>query len=449
MAELRESPNSSMLPLTFIRGPYEPLLIDHAEGAWLHTADGRKILDAAGGAVVTNIGQGREEIAQLMAEEVRRANYVVPIWSTPQRQRLVERLARWTPPGLTRFFFTSGGSEAVEAALKFALMYHKVNGRPQRTKIIAREASYHGNSIAALSVGGSLRRADYEHVLFDWPKIKPSYCYRCPWDKTYPGCDIDCANALEAEIVRHGADTVAAFIAEPMMGSAGGSVPPVKEYWPRLAEICRRHGVLLIADEVMTGFGRTGRRFAVDHWNVVPDILVGGKGLAGGYMPMGMIAVREELVEQCEAKGADFMFYTYSSHPTACAVAERVLEIMEREQLVERAAAIGARLGAQLKEELSGHPMVGDIRGAGMFWGVEVVRDRASRAPYPPAMKVASRVVAAGLKRGLFVYPATGMARPGGDAVMVTPPFVIGPEEIDYIVSRLRATLDDVHPNLQ
>ena len=449
MAELRESPNSSMLPLTFIRGPYEPLLIDHAEGAWLHTADGRKILDAAGGAVVTNIGQGREEIAQLMAEEVRRANYVVPIWSTPQRQRLVERLARWTPPGLTRFFFTSGGSEAVEAALKFALMYHKVNGRPQRTKIIAREASYHGNSIAALSVGGSLRRADYEHVLFDWPKIKPSYCYRCPWHKTYPGCDIDCANALEAEIVRHGADTVAAFIAEPMMGSAGGSVPPVKEYWPRLAEICRRHGVLLIADEVMTGFGRTGRRFAVDHWNVVPDILVGGKGLAGGYMPMGMIAVREELVEQCEAKGADFMFYTYSSHPTACAVAERVLEIMEREQLVERAAAIGARLGAQLKEELSGHPMVGDIRGAGMFWGVEVVRDRASRAPYPPAMKVASRVVAAGLKRGLFVYPATGMARPGGDAVMVTPPFVIGPEEIDYIVSRLRATLDDVHPNLQ
>ena len=160
-------------------------------------------------------------------------------------------------------------------------------------------------------------------------------------------------------------------------------MPPVKEYWPRLAEICQRHGVLLIADEVMTGFGRTGRRFAVDHWNVIPDILVGGKGLTGGYMPMGMIAVQESLVEQCEAKGADFMFYTYSSHPTACAVADRVLEIMEREHLVERAAEMGARLGAQLKEELSGHPMVGDIRGTGMFWGVEMVRDRASRAPYP------------------------------------------------------------------
>jgi adenosylmethionine-8-amino-7-oxononanoate aminotransferase len=449
MAESFKLPESPKLPLTFIRGPYEPLMIDRAEGVWLYTEDGEKILDAAAGAVVTNIGQGREEIAQLMAEEVRRANYVVPIWSTPQRQRLVERLARWTPPGLNRFFFTSGGSEAVEAALKFALMYHKVHGRPQRTKIIAREASYHGNSIAALSAGGSLRRADYEQVLFDWPKIKPSYCYRCPWDKTYPGCDIDCANALEAEIARHGEDTIAAFIAEPMMGSAGGSVPPVKEYWPRLAEICQRHGVLLIADEVMTGFGRTGRRFAVDHWNVVPDILVGGKGLTGGYMPMGMMAVRESLVEQCEAKGADFMFYTYSSHPTACAVADRVLEIMEREDLVERAAEMGARLGAQLKEELSGHPMVGDIRGTGMFWGVEMVRDRASRTPYPPAMKVANRVVSAGLEHGIFVYPATGMARPGGDAVMVTPPFIINGDEIEYIVGHLRATLDDVHPTLQ
>jgi adenosylmethionine-8-amino-7-oxononanoate aminotransferase len=223
----------------------------------------------------------------------------------------------------------------------------------------------------------------------------------------------------------------------------------VKEYWPRLADICKRHGVLLIADEVMTSFGRTGRRFGVDHWEVSPDILVGGKGLTGGYLPMGMIAVQERLVQECEAKGAEFMFYTYSAHPTACAVADRVLEIMEREHLVERSAELGARLGASLKEELSGHPMVGDIRGAGLFWGVEMVRDRASREPYPAAMKVASKTVAAGLKHGLFVYPATGMARPGGDAVMVAPPFVIGNGEIEYIVRTLRATLDDVYTGLQ
>jgi adenosylmethionine-8-amino-7-oxononanoate aminotransferase len=443
MGELAE------LPLTFIRGPQEPLLIERAEGAWLYTRDGRKILDAAAGAIVVNVGQGREEIAQLVADQVRQVNYVVPTWSTMQRQRLVERLMRWTPPGLDRFFFTSGGSEAVEAALKFALMYHKVHGRPSRKKIIGRQASYHGNTLAALSAGASLRRADYEHVLFDWPKIGPSYCYRCAWGKTYPGCDIDCATALEQEIDRQGADSIAAFIAEPMMGSGGAAVPPVKEYWPRIAEICARHGVLLIADEVMTGFGRTGRRFGVDHWDIRPDILVGGKGLTGGYMPMGMIAVKQSLAEQVERHGADFMFYTYSSHPTACAVADKVLEIMERERLVERSAEVGARLGATLKEELSGHPLVGDIRGAGLFWGIEMVRDKASRAPYPPAAKVTGRVVAAGLKRGLFVYPSIGMARPGGDAVMVTPPLTVGDSELDFIVNTLRTTLDDVHPTLQ
>ena len=199
----------------------------------------------------------------------------------------------------------------------------------------------------------------------------------------------------------------------------------------------------------MTGFGRTGKRFAVDHWNVKPDILIGGKGLTGGYMPMGMIAVDERLIAECEQLGADFMFYTYSAHPLACAIADKVLEIMEREHLVERAAEVGARLGAQLKEELSGHPMVGDIRGTGMFWGIEMVRDRASRMPYEPNLRVSNRVLAAALKHGLFVYPSIGMAgKAGGDAVMVTPPFVIGDSDIGYIVRNLRTALDEVHEGL-
>ena len=184
------------------------------------------------------------------------------------------------------------------------------------------------------------------------------------------------------------------------MGSSGGVVPPVKEYWPKIREICDRYDVLLIADEVMTGFGRTGRRFAVDHWNVVPDILVGGKGLTGGYMPMGMIAVKESLVEELERAKADFMFYTYSSHPVACAVADEVLAIMERERLVERSAEVGARLGATLKEELSGHPMVGDIRGIGMFWGIELVHDKATRVPFAPEKKVTNRVLGAAVRKG-------------------------------------------------
>jgi adenosylmethionine-8-amino-7-oxononanoate aminotransferase len=435
----------------FMKSPYEPLVIERAEGAWLYTRDGRRILDAGAGAVVVNVGQGREEIARLAGEVVGRVNYVLPVWNTPDRELLCQRLARWTPPGLNHFFFASGGSEAVEASIKFALMYHKLKGCPQKKKIISRQLSYHGNTLGALSVGGNVsRRADYEHVLFDWPHIPPSYCYRCPWDKTYPGCAMECATALEDEIRRQGADSIAAFIAEPMMGATGGVVPPVKEYWPMIADICRRHNVLLIIDEVMTGFGRTGKRFAVDHWGLKPDVLIAAKGLTGGYIPMGMIAVDEKLIAECEQLGADFMFYTYSAHPLACAIADKVLEIMEREHLVERSAELGARLGAQIKETLSGHPMVGDIRGIGMFWGIELVRDRATRTPYDPDSRIITKVLAAAMRYGLFVYPASGMAgKAGGDTVMVTPPFVIGEPEIEYIVNNLRTALDEVHSSLQ
>ncbi len=433
----------------FMRGPHDPLKIERAEGAWLYTSDGRRILDAGAGAVVVNIGQGRKEIAEVAARTIANLDYIIPVWTSAERERLVERLTRWTPTGLSRFFFTSGGSESVEAALKFSILYHKVRGKPSKKKIIGRRFSYHGNTIGALSAGGSGRRADYEHVLLDWPKIDPTYCYRCPWGKTYPSCDIDCADALEKEILKNGPDSIAAFIAEPMMGSSGGVVPPVKEYWPRLREICNRYDVLLIADEVMTGFGRTGRRFAVDHWDVTPDILVGGKGLTGGYMPMGMIAVNQALVEEVERAKADFMFYTYSSHPVACAVADAVLAIMEREHLVERSAQVGAKLGATLKEELSGHPMVGDIRGAGMFWGIELVHDKASRVPFAPEKKVTNRVLGAAVRRGMFFYPATGMAgKAGGDAMMITPPFIIGDEEIELIIRTARAALDEIQPNL-
>ncbi len=434
----------------FMKSGTRPLRVERAEGPYLFTGEGQKILDAASGAVVVNIGQGREELAQLAAEQVRQLNYIVPLWVSPARERLVERLARWTPPGLNRFFFTSGGSESVEAALKFAVYYHALKGRPEKKRFISRWFSYHGNTFAALSVSGNRsRRAGFEHVLFDWPKIPPSYCYRCPWGKTYPGCELDCATALEEEIRRAGADTIAGFVAEPMVGASGGVIPPVKEYWPRIAEICRRNDVLLIADEVMTGFGRTGKRFAVEHWGVKPDILVGGKGLTGGYMPMGMIAVDERLVEECEARNGDFMFYTYSAHPLGCAIAERVLAIMEREKLVEHAAEIGARLGGQLREELSGHPMVGDIRGSGLFWGIELVRDRASKTPYSAEAHVTGRVLGAAVRRGLFFYPATGMAgERGGDAIMIAPPFVIGDGEVDFIVQTVRAALDDIAPSL-
>ncbi|HKD66610.1 MAG TPA: aspartate aminotransferase family protein [Candidatus Binataceae bacterium] len=435
----------------FLRGAYgEPLHIVRAEGAWLYTRDGRKLLDASSGAIVVNVGQGRSELAELAREQVARLDYVLPIWVSPPRERLVEHLARWTPPGLDRFFFTSGGSEAVESALKCAFLYHRVRGKTGKTRVISRQLSYHGNTLGALSVSGNrARRADFEHVLFDWPKIPPSYCYRCPWGRTYPGCDLECAHALEEAIARDGADRIAAFIAEPMVGASGGVILPVSEYWPRIAEICRRHDIILIADEVMTGFGRTGKRFAVEHWGVNPDIIVGGKGLTGGYVPMGMIAVSRRVIEICEQAGADFMFFTYTAHPLACAIADKVLEIMEQEQLVEHAARVGARLGDRLKEELGSHPMTGEIRGAGLFWGIEVVADRATRRPFAPSLQVVRKLLRCAMDLGVAVYPAAGMAGDqGGDAIMIAPPFVIGDSEVELIVTTLRRCFDSTWPNL-
>ncbi len=300
-----------------MKSPYEPLVIERAEGAWLYTRDGRRILDAGAGAVVVNIGQGREEIARVAAEVIGRLNYVLPIWNSPDRERLC-RAPRAMDPARTQSFllcqrrFGGGrGRDQVRADVS------QDQGPPAEEK----NHLAHGSPITAIrsarcrSAAIVSRRADYEHVLFDWPHIPPSYCYRCPWGKTYPGCGIECATALEDEIRRHGADSIAAFIAEPMMGATGGVVPPVKEYWPMIADICRRNDILLIVDEVMTGFGRTGKRFAVEHWNLKPDVLIAAKGLTGGYMPMGMIAVDEQLIAECERLGADFMFYTYSAHP--------------------------------------------------------------------------------------------------------------------------------------
>ena len=360
----------------FMRGPHDPIRIERAEGPWLYASDGNKILDAGAGAVVVNIGQGRREIAEVAARTIANLDYIVPVWTSPEREKLVDRLTRWTPAGLTRFFFTSGGSEAVEAALKFAILYNKARGKESKSKVIGRRFSYHGNTsrrCRRAAVGGAPTTNTFCST--GRRSIRPT-AIDAHGAKLIRHCEIDCATALEKEILKHGPDSIAAFIAEPMMGSSGGVVPPVKEYWPKIREICTRYDVLLIADEVMTGFGRTGRRFGVDHWDVVPDILIGGKGLTGGYMPMGMIAVKESLVEEVEDAKAEFMFYTYSSHPVACAVADEVLAIMERERLVERSAEVGARLGSSLKEELSGHPMVGDIRGTGMFWGIELVQEK-------------------------------------------------------------------------
>jgi adenosylmethionine-8-amino-7-oxononanoate aminotransferase len=429
-------------PLAFV--PHRGAMgveIERAEGVWLHMPGGRRILDAAGGAIAVNVGHGRAEVADAVARALRQGSYVVPTFATPDRVRLVERLVeRWLPPGITRCWFASGGSESMDAALRLARLHHVAAGREERWKILGRDLSYHGTTLATLAAGGhTKRRAAFERMLPDWPKAPACYCLRCPLGRTYPACDVGCVDAFEEIIEREGPETIAAVVAEPIVGSTGGALVPPDEYWPRLREICTRHGVLLIADEVMTGFGRTGKRFAVDHWGVVPDVLVAGKGLAGTYAPMGGVFATEETVAPLAARGEDLMFYTYGAHPAAVAAADAVLEIMEREHLVERAAELGERLRARLAK-LEGHPHVGEVRGRGLLQGVEIVRDRATLEPFPAEARMRDRVVATSFGMGVFVYPAG--CDPARDAVCFGPPFVIEEAEIELMVSTFEQSLD-------
>ncbi len=419
-----------------------PLAIDHAEGAYLITADGQRILDAAGGAIVANIGHGRREVAEAIAEATERSSYVVPTWVTPSRMRLVERLLdHWLPSGLERVLLVSGGSEAMDAAIRIARQHQRACGREGRHKVIGRELSYHGTTVATLAVGGhEKRRSDFAPLLYSHPKAPACYCLRCPFDRSYPECGVACADELEQIIAREGAESIAAFVAEPISGSGAGALVPPAEYWPRISEICRRHDILLIADEVMTGFGRTGRRFAVEHWDLEPDLLISGKGLSGGYAPICGIFARSEVVDPIAEQGLEVMFYTYGAHSGACAGADKVLEIMQRESLVERAAEVGEKLSKHL-DGLREHPHVGDIRGQGLLWAIELVHDRDTLEPFPAEARLNAKVVASGLSQGVFFYPGgTGIAR---DIIVLGPPFTIGDTELDLIAEVLPRAIDE------
>lgn len=414
----------------------QPFQIESTEGCYLITPEGRRILDAAGGAIVANIGHGRREVAQAYAEGVEKATFVVPPFATESRVRLVERLLdRWAPEGLTRAFFVSGGSESVDAALRLARLHHVSAGRESRYKVIGRDLSYHGITLATLAVGGHTKRQHgFEPLLLDLPKAPACYCLRCPLEKTYPDCGVACADSLAEVIEREGPDTIAAFIAEPIGGSTAGALVPPDEYWPKIAEICKHYGILLIADEVMTGFGRTGKKFGVDHWNLTPDILVGGKGLTGGYAPMGAVLATEEVVAPIVDRGEVLMFFTYSAHPACCAVADKVLEILERENLVERAASMGEILGEKLRA-LESNPHVGEVRGRGLLYAVELVEDRDTLEPFAKEADLTNKIVAAGLSKGVFYYPGgSGRAR---DVITIGPPFTIEEEELDRLVEVL------------
>ena len=418
------------------------LQIARAEGSVLTTVDGRRILDAAAGAIAANIGHGHPEVVEAAARALREVSYVVPPFVTEHRARLVERLKRaWLPPGLTRCIFASGGSESVDLALRIARQHFVAKGETQRFKVIGRELSYHGTSLSTIEVGGhTKRRRGFEPWLHGWPKAPACYSLRCGFCAAEGTCNLRCADGVAEAIERAGAETVAAVIVEPIGGSTAGALVPPDGYMQRVAEICRRTGVLLIADEVMCGFGRTGAKFAVDHWRVTPDLMVAGKGLAAGYAPMGGVYATDAVTEPIGAAGMEVMYYTYSAHPASCAIADKVLEIMERDGLVARAARSGERLRARLEAELGDHPNVAEIRGRGLLQAIEIVRDRQTRAPFPVELKAAGAVVAAGLAHGAFFYP--GGCAPAQDVVLLGPPLNASEAELDECAALLRKSLD-------
>ncbi len=418
------------------------LRIVAAKGATLVTDDGREILDLAGGAITVNVGHGRREVAQALADEAENLTYVVPPWATPSRERLVARLRRdWLPPSLTRAYFASGGSEANETALKVAIQHFAARGESGRSKIIGRELSYHGTTLTTTGLGGhAARRIGLESVLQDYPRAPTPYPLRPPAGVAAKDLGRHYADALEAVIRHEGPATVAAVMAEPIVGSSGGALVPPADYWPRIRKICDHYGVLLIFDEVMTGFGRTGRRFASEYWDVCPDLLVAGKGLAGGYAPIGGLFATEHVLAPIADTGGEVMFHTFGAHPAACAAADRVLDILTREQLVERSATLGSGLADMLADAFQDHPHVAETRGRGLLQAIEVVADRANLAPFPAAAGLTRRIVAAGLERGVYFYwGGTGDIR---DIVCLGPPFTVTEAELRRGVAVLRESVD-------
>jgi adenosylmethionine-8-amino-7-oxononanoate aminotransferase len=417
------------------------------EGCYLYDADGRRYLDGAAGFVVANLGHGNAEIADVMGQQARTlALAPFSIFVNEPALRLAARLARYTPGDLDHAVFTSGGSEAVEVAVKLARQYWIEAGQPSKYKIVGRWQSYHGNTLGTLSIGGNRpRRKPYAPLLVDLPKIPERYPCRCPPDVPTAEWGWRGADALEATILAEGPDTVAAFIAEPVVGATLGSAPAPPGYFQRIRQICDRYGVLFIADEVMTGFGRTGRRFGIEHWDVVPDLMAVAKGITAGYAPLGAAICSARIYATFRGGSGQFVnLFTYGANPLCCAVGDVVLRLTEEQDLAGRAERVGAHLRGRL-EPLIDSPLVGDVRGLGLMLGLEFVQDKATKTPFPPAARVAARVADAALQRGLFVYPGSGtLDGERGDHLMVAPPLIITEAECDELATTLTAALDAV-----
>ena len=417
------------------------------KGVELFDENGKSYIDASGGAAVSCLGHGHPDVLAALHKQLDALAYAhTGFFTTDVAEKLADRLIADAPPGLDHVYLVSGGSEAIEAALKMARQYFVEKGESQRRHIIARRQSYHGNTLGALATGGNeWRRAQFKPLLIETHHIDPCYAYRLRQegesDEAYAA---RAAQALEDKILELGADQVIAFVAETVVGATAGAVPPVADYFKRIRAICDRYGVLLILDEVMCGMGRTGTLHACEQDGIAPDLMTIAKGLGGGYQPIGAVLLSKSIFEAF-AKGSGFFQHghTYMGHPMAAAAGLAVQEVIARDGLLANVGAMGAYLQRRLEERFANHAHVGDIRGRGLFRGVELVSDRSSKEPFDPARKLHALVKRQAMARGLMVYPMGGtIDGVRGDHVLLAPPFIVNEGHVDAIVERLSDSVD-------
>jgi adenosylmethionine-8-amino-7-oxononanoate aminotransferase len=417
------------------------------QGLYLVDADGRSYIDASGGAAVSCLGHGHPDvIAALHAQADKLAYAHTSFFTNEPAEALADRLIAGAPEGISHAYFVSGGSEAIESALKMARQYFVEIGQPERRNIIARRQSYHGNTLGALATGGNeMRRTQFRPLLIESHHIEPCYAYRFQEPgETEESYAARAAQALEDKVRKLGPETVMAFVAEPVVGATAGAVPSVTDYFRRIRAICDRYGILLILDEVMCGMGRTGTLHASEQDGIAPDLMTIAKGLGGGYQPIGAVLLSQRIFDAFASGSGLFQHgHTYICHPMACAAALAVQEVIARDNLLANVRSMGAHLSRRLGERFGNHPHVGDIRGRGLFKGVELVEDRSTKAPFDPKLKLHARVKREAMARGLLVYPGGGtIDGVRGDHVLIAPPFIIDAAAVDTVVERLGDAID-------
>ncbi len=431
---------------------YEYPVIAHGKGIYLYDEKGKKYIDGVGGALVANIGHGIKEIAEKIGKLAEKIDYLhAAQFTTRHMEEYAGELCKIVPKGLNKVYFVSGGSEAVETSIKLARQYHYDLGNKRKYKIIFTKPSYHGSTILALSVTGkSAFRKIQQPYLLKFPSILSYSSYRCPHNKNYQSCKADCAYELEKIIKKNNPDTVAAFIVEPMVGASAGALIPPKGYFKIIRKICDKYNILLIVDEVMTGFGRTGKWFACEHFNLVPDILIAGKGISGGFVPLAAVFCKNKIYKTIKDGSGNFSHgFTFANNAFTTGVGKIVLEYLKKNNLVEECAGKGRYLLSRLNS-LAKFDIVGDVRGKGLMTAVEFVKNKKTKEPFSRNVHLAEKILQTAQKKGLILYFCIGFVDGmNGDAVMVAPPFNVTKKEIDEIVNIFSETISEVRDSLK